>query len=140
MLKWTKSKIRKEERRPIAKITKNPQSPSSTFTFAALWDPDTGFTAYEKGKLLSPHKARDFAGHRPFNPSVDTSVSIFFFCVKFKSIGAEPHVRPYNSINYLRPLMPYTPCTGEGTPMVIIPPLSPVRKHRLEVQLLWRAG
>ncbi|KIK03059.1 hypothetical protein K443DRAFT_121636 [Laccaria amethystina LaAM-08-1] len=77
MLKWTKSGIRKEEGRPITKTCKNPQSPSSIFTFAALWDPDTGFTAYEKGKLLSPHKARDFAGHRPFNPSVDTSLSRF---------------------------------------------------------------
>ena len=27
----------------------------------------------------------------------------FFFRVKFKSIGAEPHVRPYNSKDYLRP-------------------------------------
>ena len=66
-----KSKIQKEE----PKTCKNPQTPSSIFTFAALWDPETGFTAYEKGKLLSPHKGKDFAGHRPFNPSVDTSVS-----------------------------------------------------------------
>ena len=69
--KRTKSKIHKEE----AKTCKNPQTPSSIFTFAAIWDPDTGFTAYEKGKLLSTHKGKDFAGHRPFNPSVDISVS-----------------------------------------------------------------
>ena len=31
----------------------------------------------------------------------------FFFGVKFKSIGVEPHVRPYNSVDYLRLLMPY---------------------------------
>ena len=70
-LKQIKSKVHKEE----VKTCKNPQTPSSIFTFAALWDPDTGFTAYEKGKLLSPHKGKDFAGRRPFNPSVDTSVS-----------------------------------------------------------------
>ena len=65
----------------------------------------------------------------------------FFFRVKFKSIGAEPHVRPYNSKDYLRPcaLIPNpqkpTSCTVEGTPMAIIPPSSPARKRRLEVQL-----
>jgi len=72
--KRTKIKIQKEGR-PITKTCKNIQSPSSVLTFAALWDPDTGFTAYEKGKLLSRHKTRNFAGHRPFNPLVDTSVS-----------------------------------------------------------------
>ena len=69
--KRIKSKIQKGE----AKTCKNPQTPSSIFTFAAIWDSDTGFTAYEKGKLLSPHKGKDFAGHRSFNPSVDTSDS-----------------------------------------------------------------
>ena len=30
----------------------------------------------------------------------------FFFRVQFKSIGAKPHVRPYNYEDYLRPLVP----------------------------------
>jgi len=30
-----------------------------------------------------------------------------FFQVKFKSIGAKPHVRPYNSVDYLRLLVPF---------------------------------
>ena len=61
----------------------------------------------------------------------------FFFRVKFKSIGAKPHVRPYSLVDYLRPLAPFmpdpleiTPCTGGGTPVANIPPRSPARKRR----------
>jgi len=35
------------------------------------------------------------------------SIFLFFF-VEFKSIGAEPHIRPYIFVDYLRPPVPDT--------------------------------
>ena len=43
----------------------------------------------------------------PSRPYLSGIVSpFFFFRVQFKSIGAKPHVRPYNYEDYLRPLVP----------------------------------
>jgi len=103
-------------------------------------------TAEVEGWLKSERLDFSFWNGLKLSDNIGSHFFFFFFQVKFKSIRAEPHVRPYNFVDYLRLLVPYTwplktiPCTVEGTPMVIIPPHSPAWKHRLGMCLCGEQG